>query len=101
MDAVQGQWEPAIFHEPADRCDAARTAPIFLRDRVEPYRFRVDLEQAAQPYLARFIVPPLDPAAFLLYLIRAHAAIADQPDLVPGILGAQDFHYCDLSAMSA
>src|SRR4051794_6637503 len=88
VDAVESQWEHALFHQLADHADAGGAAPVFLRHRVEPHCLRIGIEQPAQPGLARLIVPALDAAAFLLDLIGAHAGIADQHEFVAGIVGA-------------
>src|SRR3954447_11747267 len=77
VDAVEGQREHALFHQLADHADAGRAAPVSLRHRVQPHRLRIGVEQAAQPGLARLVVPALDAAAFLLDLIGTHAGVAD------------------------
>src|SRR2546421_3163612 len=99
VDTIERQREHALFHQLADHADAGRAAPILLRHRVEPHRPRIGVEQTAQPGFARLVIPALDAAALLLDLVGAHAVVADQHDLVAGIVGAQDFHHVDLFDM--
>src|SRR5437764_4360048 len=99
VDAVKGQREHALFQQLTDHADAGGAAPVFLRHRVEPHRLGIGIEQAAQPGLARLVVPALDAAALLLDLVGAHAGVADQHEFVAGIVGAQDFHHVDLLDM--
>src|ERR1700751_1602001 len=82
VEAVEGQRKHAVLGDAADHPDAGRAGPVFLRHRIEPHCPRIDLEQAAQPDLARLVVPTLNAAALLFDLIGAHARVADENDSV-------------------
>src|SRR6516165_5686683 len=101
VDALEGKRKHAVFGDPPDHSDAGGAGPGFLWHRVEPHRPRIGLEEPAQPYLARLVVPPLDAAAFLLDLVGAHAGVADQDDPEASIVSANkldDRHLLDMAS---
>src|SRR5579883_564600 len=101
VEAVERQREHAAFYEIADHLDRGRAFPVALGHRVEPDGFGIGGEETAHPHLARLLVPMLDAAAGLDDLIRAHAGIADEDQLVAGVIGVEHLHRRRLLDMPA
>src|SRR5690606_2706128 len=79
-------------------CDlhGGRVLPALLGLGIEPDVMRPRARESLQPHGARLLVPVLDAPAGLHDLVRAHAGVADQDELVIASIGAHHLQRGDL-----
>src|SRR5260370_38618922 len=59
VEAVEGEREHPVLDDLPDHPDAGGAGPMFLRDRVEPYRARICVAPPAKPGFPRLLGPRL------------------------------------------